>query len=673
MSNRSVVPGPFGRKVREHLRRLGLGQPREGVDALDPVLEVDQGLPGRRGRLGRHGGQRSAARLLALGGFLLASLAPGLALTPVEAQEDEPVRFTVAFLNEVDSFNPFLGIEAESFEMWSLMYDSLTGYSLEDMQPIPALATEWDSSEDGLTWTFTIRDDVTWSDGEPLTAQDVEYTYGRILDGGPEGATWGVYLKGVESATAPDDTTIVLELEEASALMPLLPIPIVPEHVWSEVSDDEMKSYGNEPTDGEPIVGSGPFRLLEGTAGGSTYRFEVNPDYWDGTPHLDEVVFRVYKSEDPAIQALITGEVDFVEDINALQVESLQGRDGISAHMGESPGFEEIAFNTGSIDLKTGESIGEPNPAVLDSAFRWALNFAIDREQIVETAYQGAAEPADTLIPPAYPDYRWEPPEEDAIAYDPERAAQLLDEAGYTMGDDGFRTLPNGDPIGKLRLYSRSDSPSSIDVIELFSEWLADVGIDSEVRSFESSKLIDVIYAGTFDAFEWGWYVEPDPGSMLSYMTCGERGNWSDSWYCNEEYDALYEQQRVEQDDAARQDQVKQMQEILYYDAPYLLTAYTPIGEAWRSDRFACMEAQPQPDGVYLVQYGVHNYINMRPASEADECAGEEGSTQLSDEQGSDGGVSTAVLVVGGAVLLALLAVGGVVVARRRGTVGERE
>jgi peptide/nickel transport system substrate-binding protein len=160
---------------------------------------------------------------------------------------------------------------------------------------------------------------------------------------------------------------------------------------------------------------------------------------------------------------------------------------------------------------------------------------------------------------------------------------------------------------------------------------------------------------------------------MLSYMTCDERGNWSDSWYCNEEYDRLFERQLVEQDDAARQEQVKQMQEILYYDAPYLVTAYSTVGEAWRSDRFACMRPQPDPGGVYLIQYGVYNYIHMRPASEADECASEQGATQLSEEAGSDGGVSTTFLVVGGAVLVALLAVGGVVAARRRGTVGDRE
>jgi peptide/nickel transport system substrate-binding protein len=115
------------------------------------------------------------------------------------------------------------------------------------------------------------------------------------------------------------------------------------------------------------------------------------------------------------------------------------------------------------------------------------------------------------------------------------------------------------------------------------------------------------------------------------------------------------------------------MQEILYYDAPYLVTAYSTVGEAWRSDRFACLRPQPDPGGVYLLQYGVYNYIHMRPASEADQCAGDEGTTQLSEETGSEGGVSTGVLVGGGVALLALLAVGGVVAARRRGTVGDRE
>ncbi|WP_344302714.1 ABC transporter substrate-binding protein [Nocardioides bigeumensis] len=548
------------------------------------------------------------------------------------------------------------------------------------MSPQPGLATEWETSEDGLTWTFKIRDDVVFSDGEPLTSADVKFTLDRVLDGGPEAATWGSYLTGVESAEAPDDTTVVLTLSAPNAVLPLIPIPIVPEHIWKDIPENEVKSYGNEPTDGQPVVGSGPFRLVEGTAGGSTYRFEANPDYWKGAPHIDEVVYRVFKSEDPAVQALIKGEIDFVSEISALQVKALEGREGIIAHNGDSPGFDEIAFNTGSVDLETGEPIGDPNPAVLDAKFRFALNFAIDRERLIEAAYQGGGQPGTTIIPPAYPDFHWEPDDPEAFAYDPDKAAQLLDEAGYTMGDDGLRTLPNGDPIGTLRLAARSDSQTSVDVMDFFKEWLADIGIDAEVTAYESSKLTNVILDGEFDTFEWGWFVEPDPDSMLSYMTCGQRGNWSDSWLCNEDYDALYEAQHVENDDAARADMVKQMQEILYNEAPYLVTAYSSIGEAFRSDRFGCFQPQPAPGGIWIQQYGSQNYLNVRPAAEAGDCDGlpnvvgtaeESGGGDGNGEEGSGAGTG---LLIGLGVAAGVGVVGGAVfLMRRRASADERE
>ena len=300
--------------------------------------------------------------------------------------------FTVGILNEVDSFNPFLGIEAESYEMWALTYDYMITYSMEDMSPEPGLAESWETSDDGLTWTFDIREGVLWSDGEPLTAADIAFTYSRIIDGGPEASTWGSYLTSVTKAEAPDDTTVVLTLEKPNAVLPLLPIPIVPEHVWSSIDEKAVKTYQAEPTDGQPVVGSGPFRLVEGTAGGSTYRFERNPDYWQGSSYVDEVVFRVYKAEDPMVQALDKGEIDFAEGITALQVRSLEGKEGITAQNGDAPGFDEIGLNTGAVDLETDAPIGDGHEALKDPAFRYALQFAIDRDLIVERAYQGAGD-----------------------------------------------------------------------------------------------------------------------------------------------------------------------------------------------------------------------------------------------------------------------------------------
>ena len=599
---------------------------------------------------------------------------PGLALGgSAEAADggDEQVTFTVALLNEVDSFNPFLGIEAASYEMWALTYDHLITYDMADMSPQPGLATSWDTSDDGLTWTFDIRDDATWSDGEPLTAADVAYTYNRIIDGGPEAVTWGAYLKGVTEASAPDPTTMVLTLRKPNAVLPLLPVPIIPQHVWKDVSEEEVKTYPAEPKGGRPVVGSGPFRLVEGSAGGSTYRFEANPDYWNGAPHVDEVVYRVYKSEDPAIQALLKGEVDFVENINALQVQALEGREGITAQSGASPGFEEIAFNAGAVDTETGEPIGDGNPALEDPEFRHALGYAVDLDQIIDRVYHGAGTPGSTIVPDAY-EYHWDPPEDQAFVYDPDRAGQLLDEAGYEMGGDGLRTMPDGSPIGTLRLFARSESPTSLDTMNFFQEWLADIGIRSEVTSVESNNLTNIILEGNFDAFAWGWFVEPDPDAMLSYMTCDQLGGWSDSWYCNPEYDRLYEQQHVEMDHDKRVDIVKRMQEILYRDAPYLVTTYDSIGEAFRSDRFACLVPQPNPGGVWLMQYGSYNYTHIRPAAEAGDCGGDQGATQAT-EAGADGGVSTGLLVGLGAAAVGAAAVGGVLLMRRRGTAADRE
>ncbi len=599
-------------------------------------------------------------------------------MTTAQAAEDDKVTFTIGLTNEADSFNPFGGIEVPAFEAWGLTYDYLISYDMEDMSPQPGLATEWETSEDGLTWTFTLQDGVTWSDGEPLTADDVVHTFSRIIDGGYEANTWGSYLTSVEEVVAVDDTTVELRLKKPNAVLPLLPIPILPEHVWSKIDDEAVKTYENEPEDGEPIVGSGPFRFVEGTAGGSTYRFEANEDYWKGAPHIDEVVMRVFKNDDAASQALVKGEVDLVYNINALQVEQLKTEEGITAHNGVSPGFSEIAFNAGAVDTESGDPIGDGNPALEDADFRYALGFAVDLDEIAEKAFQGAAVPGDTLVPDAYDNWKWEPPEDVAFEYDPDRAEELLDEAGYEKGDDGLRTMPDGEPIGTLRLFARSESKSSLTTMEFFQEWLADIGIESEVTAMESGKLTNVILDGEFDAFEWGWYVEPDPDSMLSYMTCDQLGGWNDTWWCNEEYDELYQEQNSAIEDADRVEPVKRMQELFYTEAPYIVTVYEAIGEAVRSDRWACLQAQPDPEGTWIVQYGVQSYLQVRPIDEAGDCDGIDSALNANVVAGSDTGDddsgSSLPLLIGGAVVaIVIIGFGAAMIFRRHGSASDRE
>src|SRR5215217_404340 len=194
MSRRHVVPLALSREVLHQLGVLLGGRgahPGVGIapdHAVRDVLVRD--TSGRRrparwtGRIG-HGRQRTR---LGRGGAALAlvaaTLLPAAVLSsspPAQAAAADGGTFTVGLGNEVDSFNPFLGIEATSFEMWALTYDYLISYAMEDMAPEPGLATEWDTSDDGLTWTFTIREGVMWSDGQPLTANDIAYTYNRVL------------------------------------------------------------------------------------------------------------------------------------------------------------------------------------------------------------------------------------------------------------------------------------------------------------------------------------------------------------------------------------------------------------------------------------------------------------------------------------------------------------
>ncbi len=203
MSRRHVVPPAFRREVVQQLRRVLAvdgGHPRVGIGSRDAVQDVVvRGTTGGR-RASGLGHRRHRTRVVRAGAAV--ALAVGVLLpasmlgTSSQAAAADPVTFTVGLTNEVDSFNPFLGIEAESYEMWALMYDYLIGYSMKDMSPTPALAESWETSDDGLTWTFHIRDGVKWSDGEPLTAEDIAYTYGRVLDGGPEAATWCVVPQG---------------------------------------------------------------------------------------------------------------------------------------------------------------------------------------------------------------------------------------------------------------------------------------------------------------------------------------------------------------------------------------------------------------------------------------------------------------------------------------------
>lgn len=554
-------------------------------------------------------GTRLAATLVActlmVGVAVLGSVTTS---SPAKAAASKVV-FNVALLGKPDSLNPYTGITAESYEMWYLIYPTLTTPSEADLTSTPALATSWSHSADGLTWTFQLTPDARWSDGVPLTSADVVYSLEAAIKSGPQASTWGSYLNQVTSVTASGAHAVVLHLRKPNVVLPFLPMPIVPVHIWGDLTASQIRSYKNDPPN---VVGAGAYEIASADATLSTITFERNPDYWGARPAIDEIVFTVYKEEDAAVQALKKGAVDFVENIQGLTVQRLAGTPGITTHVGIAPGFDEIAFNTGSVNLKTGAPMGDPNPAILDPAFRRALGYAVNRQEIVSKVYQGLGAPGASIVPDGNP-FQWKPSPSEAFTFNLAKAGELLDAAGYTKGSDGLRDLPDGSPIGTLRLYARSDSPTSIGTMDYFQEWLGDIGIDAKVSVMSGDKLTDIILDGDFDMFQWGWLLDPDPDSMLSYMTCAQRGNWSDSWFCNKQYDALYTAQHTELNPAKRAVMLDKMQRLLYLQAPYLVTTYGATGEAYRSDRFTGFTGQPSSKGVYLIQFGPYNYLHIKP------------------------------------------------------------
>jgi peptide/nickel transport system substrate-binding protein len=417
------------------------------------------------------------SRLLIL--FVLLALAAGLVwgLTAAGADESSPspagdkVTLRVGWTTDPDNLNPFVGIEQSSYELYHVAYDFLTNYGDEYLETQPGLAESWTTSEDGLTWTFKIRQGVLWSDGEPLTAEDVAFSFNYQKD--LELTAFLSALDGIKAVTAPDDTTVVIECDKPKADILSMWVPIVPEHIWSAFKDyDEATKYLNEP----PIVGSGPFQVVEREKG-KFVRCVANEQYWGGKPKVDEIIFQVYDNQDTLAQDLKLGAIDLAINIPPAQVDALKGEEGLASEACSQKAFDYLSFN-----CYEGPSLG--NPALKDVKFRQALNWAVDKDKLTALAYQTYADPASSIFEVNFYDpnldWHWEPPADVAYTFDLEKAKQALADAGYddTDGDGILNDPKNGGKNIKLRLWSRQESAQSQVMGKLITGWWEDLGLD---------------------------------------------------------------------------------------------------------------------------------------------------------------------------------------------------
>jgi peptide/nickel transport system substrate-binding protein len=554
--------------------------------------------------------------------------------TSANQSNDQKVVFTWAETSEPDTLNPMAAYSAISFYFWTASYHLPIDYDVDFGAQQPSdkfdgfnsgLVTDVQVSDDAMHYTYTIRDDLVWSDGQPLTAQDVAYTFNLYKNNHaylPQ--TYLTLLDG--DARAVDDTTVEFDTTEPTSLYsgnaPYMYFYILPQHVFEPIE------HGNCPDDSDPCnpkgydnvpsVSSGPFFIAEYKVG-EFVRLERN-EFWPGPkPAIDEIVYRIYKNDDAIATALQTGEIDFAHIATPNIFNTLKNADNIDTMVGSIPRFDEIAMNTGSAYQKPEGAFvphGDGHPALTDPTVRRAIRMAIDSQQLNKQVMLGYGVPGDTIIPPvSVAGARWAPTGADKLGPDIEGAKQLLEDAGYVDSDgDGVREMPPGsvDPGRPLdfRYYVRTSEQTSVDAAPFVSEWLQEIGIKTEVTALNSAKLTDIINAGDYELFSWDWFPDPDPSGELSLFTCDQRppdgntyGN-NDAYYCNPQYDKLYQDQLSATDQDTRWDIVHQMQKMFYEDSPYAVMWYPPIFSAWRSDRFAGYIPQPQPNGDPLEGWG---------------------------------------------------------------------
>jgi len=589
---------------------------------------------------------RSKIQATALVAFVIASFAsfatPSLAQDASPSPATKKITFVVGTTDDITTANPFAASTTSTdYEMLFLTYDMLQNYDPATLTAAPGVAESYTANADGTEYTFKIRDNQTWSDGKPVTAHDVAFTYNFIMQNEGTGA-FTTYLGSKDAYdpkttfTAPDDTTFIWKLKSPSMAPTAIPyIPILPEHVWSKfqgVDAGALKGY-----DAMPQVSDGPFKLVEWKRG-ELIRFEARDDYWGGTPHVDEVVFRIFENQEAEVTALKAGEIDAMNGLTSDLFESLDGVPGITTLAGKTPTGYNLALNLAVTDHNdpnwpgntyswyTSTSTG--SPALQDVRVRRAIAYALDKQSIIDNVLGGHGTVGDSFISPLYSWYSPPSPEYDYLTtQNMEKAKQLMDEAGFRDSDgDGVREEKDGTPL-TFDLLVLANNDYSNQSGKFVKEWLQELGWKVNLMPMSGGSINQRWYKSDYDGYIWYWGDEPDPNFMLSIFTQAECLNWSDTCFTDPEYERLYKQQLAETDVEKRHEIVAKMQDIFYDQAPEQWLFFVDDLQAVRSDKWEGFVHIPEPNGGYIYSWGPATYINVQPKAGGGTTSGESGGT----------------------------------------------
>jgi peptide/nickel transport system substrate-binding protein len=494
--------------------------------------------------------------------------------------------FRLGTSSRIDSLNPFVAFNQDAYSTFEYIYPELIQYDKANRNFAPDFATSWKASNGGKTWTFKTRAGAQWSDGQPLTAADAAWTINTAVKykGGATANSAGL-IAHITRAEAPNPTTLVVHYTAplGNVLGQFQQFPLLPKHIWSQHlghKGNDLKSFANS----APVVGAGPFNLVKFQKD-QIALFQRNDKFYGPKPQVDAFGLQMFSNDDALVAALKNHDIDAIEDLPATAIKTIRSS-GFTVK--DVPGMDHTDFIINSNPKKTNHR------ELLDPRVKTAMDYAIDRAQIVRVVFLGAAKPGDSIIQASTGE--WHNPAVKPTPFNLAKANRILDGLGYKKGSDGIR-VANGSKMS-YTVITPTDVHSVQRTFQIIQPAFRKVGIQLTQKALDSSAAFDAITAPNgkytdFDLAMWDWVSLVDPDFMLSVVTCDQYGGWSDSGMCDKKYDALYSKQQLTPNQTKRRAIVWQMQKYLQQQKPYLWLANLDSVSAFASN-WAGIVTSPQ-------------------------------------------------------------------------------
>jgi len=514
----------------------------------------------------------AAALLLVVGSLIFATTATGSG-----SSQKSGATFRLGTASGIDSLNPYVAFNQDAYSAFEYIYPILVQYDSK-LHFAPFFATSWKASKGGKTWTFKTRAHAKWSDGKPLTAADAAWTINtdvKYQSGGAANAAG--LVSHIKSASAPNATTLVVNYDvspnPAWVLGQFEQYAILPKHIWAKHLGKKgagLKTFPNN----APVVGSGPFNLVKFQKN-QIALFQRNDSYWGVKPKIQEFGLQQFSNDDAMVTALKAHNLDAIETVPATSMRTLRQSGFV---VSDVPGLDQTDFIINSNPKK------KHHRELLNLKVKEAFDHAIDRNKIDSVTFLGAAQPADSIIPAAA-GAGWHNPHLKPASFNLKLANQILDKLGYKKGPGGIR-LANGQKMS-YQVVTPTDVQSIPRTFQIIQTDFQKIGVQLSNHALDSTAAAAITTSPyqDYDLAMWDWTALIDPDFMLSVVTCGQWGGWSDSGFCSKSYDKMYSQQQTAPTVAKRRQLVWKMQAYLYNQRPYLWLAnddsVSAVSKSW--------------------------------------------------------------------------------------------